>query len=142
MTEKKELQEKILAYRILEARLDSLLKQRNMFASKLIEIQTTLQSIDEIEKSKEEILFPIGSEAYTFGKVADKKKLIVEIGANIALEEGVERGKEILNKRKTEFENALDGIQKNIAEISSNLSQLGPEIKKLAKELEKIPKAG
>jgi len=142
MEEKEELQEKILAYRILEARLDSLLKQRNMLASKLIEIQTTLQSIDEIEKGKGEVLFPIGSETYIFGKVTDKKKLIVGIGANAALEKSVEKGKEILNKRKAEIENTLNGMQKNIAEISSSLSQLGSEIEKLAKESEKIPKVG
>jgi len=142
MVERKELQEKILTYRILEARLDSLLKQRDILASKLVEIQTTLQSIDEIEKSKEEILVPIGSEAYTFGRITDKKKLIVEIGANVALEKTVEEGKEILNKRKAEMGNALNSIQKSILEISSNLEQLGPEIQELAGELEKTSEAG
>jgi prefoldin alpha subunit len=142
MVEKKELEEKVLAYRILEAKLDSLLKQRNMIASKLIEIQTTLESINEIEKSKEEVLFPLGSEAYTFGKVMDKKKIIVEIGANIALEKTIEEGKETLKKRKLELENALDTTQKNIMEISSSLGQLGPQIQELAKELKETPRAG
>jgi prefoldin alpha subunit len=142
MVEKKELQEKILTYRILEARLDGLLKQRDMVVSKLIEIQTTLASIDEIEKSKEEILFPIGSEAYTFGKVIDKKKMIVEIGANVALEKTVEEGRQTLNKRKEEMENALNALQKDIAQISAGLEQLGPEIEEMAKAMEKETKAG
>lgn len=142
MVERKELQEKIVAYRILEARLDSLLKQRDMLATKLVEIQTTLQSMDEIEKSKEEVLFPIGSEAYTFGKIIDKKKMIVEIGANVALGKTVEEGKKILDKRKLEMEDALNSIQRNITEISSSLEQLGPEIQDLAKELEGTPEAG
>jgi len=142
MAEQKELQEKIITYRILESRLDSLLKQRDVLASKLIEIQITLQSINEIEKSKEEILFPIGSEAYTFGKVIDKKKVIVEIGANVALEKTVEEGKKILDKRRLEIENALNTVQKNIIEISSGLEQLGPEIEELAKTLEKESEAG
>lgn len=137
MQERKELQEKILTHRILEARLDSLLKQRDILASKLIEIQTTLKSVDEIQKSKGMVLFPIGSEAYTFGKVMDKKKLIVEIGANVALEKTVEAGKEILNRRKAEMENVLNTVQKNIFEISSSLGSLGPEIQELAKKLER-----
>lgn len=142
MAEQKELQEKILTYRILEARLDSLLKQRDMLASKLIEIQSTLDSIDEIEKGKEEILFPIGAEAYTFGKVTDKKKMIVEIGANVALEKTVEEGKQILNKRETEMENTLNVVQRGIAELSSGLEQLGPEIQELGKKLEEEAQAG
>jgi prefoldin alpha subunit len=136
MVEQKELQEKILTYRLLEARLDGLLKQRDMLASKLIEIQTTLASIDEIEKSKEEILFPIGAEAYAFGKVVDKNKLIVEIGANVALEKNVEEGKQILSKRMTEMESALSAMQKDMMEISAAMDQLGPEIQELAEQLQ------
>jgi len=137
MQERKELEEKILAYRILEARLDSLLKQRELIASKIVEIQTTLQSIEEIGKAKGETLFPIGSEAYTFGRITDKKKLIVEIGANVAMEKTVDEGKEILNKRRDEMENALNRLQKNILEISSSIEALGPEIRELTKKLEK-----
>lgn len=137
MQERKELQEKILAYRILEARVDSLLKQRDLIASKIVEIQTTLQSIEEIGKAKGEILFPIGSEAYNFGRITDRKKLIVEIGANVALEKTVDEGKEVLNKRRGEMENVLNTIQKNILEISSSIEALGPEIRELTKKLEK-----
>ncbi|MCS7106253.1 MAG: hypothetical protein NZ942_02980, partial [Candidatus Aenigmarchaeota archaeon] len=71
--EKKELQEKILFYRLLEAKLNSLLKEREILIAKTIEIQTTLQSIEEINKGKE-ILFALGSEAYAFGKLKEKDK--------------------------------------------------------------------
>lgn len=136
MVEEKELQERILTYRVLESRLDSLLKQREMLASKLVEIQSTLFSIDEIEKSKEDILFPIGSEAYSFGKVTDKKRMIIEIGANVALEKNVEEGKEILNRRKAEMENALNSMQRDIMEISSAMGQLEPEIQEMAEQMQ------
>lgn len=137
MKERKELQEKILAYRVLEARLDSLLKQRDLIASKIVEIQTTIQSIEEMGKAKGKTLFPIGSEAYTFGRIANREKLIVEIGANVALEKTTEEGKETLNKRREEMENALSTIQRNILEISSSLEALGPEIRELAKKVER-----
>ena len=135
MTEK-ELQEKIMTYRILESRLDSLLKQRDLVASKLIEMQTTLASIDEIHKSASEILFPIGSEAYASGEVVDKDKIIVEIGANIALEKSVEDGKEILNKRGKTLEESLNEIQREISNLSAAINQLGPEIQELTQELQ------
>jgi prefoldin alpha subunit len=126
--EKRELQEKIFTYRLLESRLDGLLKQRDMLISKMAEIQTTLNSIDEIQKSKEEVLFPLGSEAYAFGKVADKKKMVVEVGANVALEKTPEEGKEILKKRIEEIGKGLNSIQQGIIETSSALDQLGPQI--------------
>jgi prefoldin alpha subunit len=136
MAERKEMQEKILTYRILENRLDSFLKQREMVVSKLIEIQNTLSSMDEIEKSKEEILFPIGAEAYAFGKVVDKKRVMVDIGANVILEKTVEEGKQILEKRKAEIENDLNEMQREIAEMSAALEQLGLEIQETPEDSE------
>ena len=136
MAERKEMQEKVLTYRILENRLDSFLKQREMVVSKLIEIQNTLSSMDEIEKSKEDILFPIGAEAYAFGKVVDKKRVMVDIGANVILEKTVEEGKQILEKRKAEVENGLNEMQREIAEMSAALEHLGLEIQETPEDSE------
>jgi prefoldin alpha subunit len=126
--EKKELQEKIFAYRLLESRLDGLIKQRDLLISRMAEIQSTLNSIDEIEKSREEILFPLGSNAYVAGKVNDKKNMIVEIGAGIALEKTTKEGEEILKRRMEEVEKVLTSVQQGIIETSSTLNELGPQI--------------
>jgi prefoldin alpha subunit len=128
----KELQEKIIVYRILEMKLNSLLRQRDLIASKILEVGGTLAGINEIEKSGE-ILFPLGSDAYTFGKITEKNKIIVEIGAGIALEKSIEESKIFLEKRKTELENVLAQTQKDISEISSAMSQLSKEIQSLSK---------
>lgn len=121
-----------MTYRILESRLDSMLKQRELIANKIVEIQTTLESVDEIQNSKEEILFPVGSEAYTFGKATEKGKIIVEIGANVALEKTVDEGKQILLRRQKELENVLQEMQKNISGISTTMLKLQTEIQDLA----------
>jgi len=141
MAENREMQKKILSYRFLEARLEAVLKQREMLASKLIEMQTTLQSIDEIEKG-EEILFPIGSGAHAFGKISENGKIIVEIGGNVALEKTMEEGKKILEERMEEIEKSLNAIQGNIAELSSNMDRLGAEIQELGKGMKGTPEAG
>ncbi|OGM93011.1 prefoldin subunit alpha [Candidatus Wolfebacteria bacterium RIFCSPLOWO2_01_FULL_47_17b] len=131
MKEQKDFQEKLIAYRVLEARIDSLLKQRELLANKLVEIQTTLESIDEIEKSKDEIIFPLGSNAYMFGRAVDKDKIIVEVGAGIALEKNVTEARDILNKRKGGMENALTTLQRNIQEASDTMQTLEPEIQEM-----------
>ncbi len=131
MTEK-EIQDRVVAYRMLEARLSSILKQREMITNKIIEIQTTAESINDIVNSKEEILFPIGSEAYAFGKATEKGKIIVEVGANIALEKTIEEGKKILSERQKELESFLQEIQKNISDMSLSMESLQNEIQYLA----------
>ena len=129
--EQKELQEKVLAYRILESRIDGLLKQRELLANRIGELRTTLDSIDEIEKSKENILFPIGSMSYTFGKVVDKDKIIIEIGAGVALEKNLKEARDILNERNNDLENTLTTIQRGIQEASDSLQMLEPQIQQM-----------
>ncbi len=139
MVNQQELQEKILTYRILQARLESIVKERDLIANKIVELQTTITTVDEVKKSDGETLFPVGSEAYVSGKVTNKEKLIVEIGANVAMEKGFEEGKDILNKRKTELEKALGEIQKELSQISTTIQQLTPEIQDM---IQKSQQAG
>jgi len=127
----KELQEKVMMYRIIQSRLDAMVRQRDLFFNKIVELQNTLISVDEIVKSDSEILFPIGSEAYSFGKVVGKDKLIVEIGAGVALEKNFEEAKEIIQKRKNDIELALKELQQEIENYSNSLSILEPEIQNL-----------
>ena len=134
MVDEKEIQEKMFIYRTLESRLEALTKQRDLVSSKIVEIMLTKSSIDEIAGIQENILFKLGSEAYTYGNIANKNKVLVEIGAGIVLEKSLEDGKETLNKKKEEMENVLKEIQNNISQISNAMSQLGPEINEMIRK--------
>ncbi len=120
----KQLKEKLMAYRALESRISTLAKQQNMFASKTLEIQSTIESIDEIKKGAKDILFPLGSAAYTKGAIADRNKLIVEVGAGVALEKTSDEAKMILEKRKKELEEAMGVLQKEIQSISAMMQKI------------------
>lgn len=121
----------MMIYRTLEARLEALAKQRDMVNAKLAEIISTISSIDEMEKNKENVLFKLGGEAYAHGNIADKENILVDIGAGIILEKSRQDGKILLNKRKEEMENILKEIQNNIMQLSDALGQLGPEINEM-----------
>lgn len=140
-----QLKEKLMAYRALESRISTLAKQQNMFASKTLEIQSTIESIDEIKKGDKgtnDILFPLGSAAYTKGAVADKNKLIVEVGVGVALEKTSDEAKVILEKRKKELEQAIGLVQKEIQSISMMMQKIEADAQgimyKAQKEAEKF----
>ncbi len=139
----KELQEKLMAYRALEGRIGSLAKQHDMFASKVVETQSTIDSINEISgqdkgaKGKKDILFPLGSAAYTRGAVADKDKLIVEVGAGIALEKTTAEGKVILEKRKKEFGEAMEVLQKEMQNISGMMQKIEADAQHMVSRAQK-----
>jgi prefoldin alpha subunit len=139
MVNQKELQEKILTYRVLQSRLDETIKQRDLLMNKIIEMENTLSSLDEIKKTDKETLFPIGPETFVSGKLTNKEKMLVGIGANIILEKTFDEGKEILKRSKDELERAMKEIQNEINRVSSDLQQLTPELQEM---IEKSQKAG
>lgn len=130
----KELQEKILAYRILEARAEAMMRQSEQVQERIAEIESTLKSIEELEKSDSEVLFPIGSAAYIHGKVIDGKKVIVEVGAGVALEKTTAEAKDTLDKRKKEMQHAVSQMKRAIKKIYEEMSMLGPQIESLSKK--------
>ncbi len=131
MVTEKELQEKMLIYRTLESRLEALTRQRDMVSNKIVEIMSTVSSIDEVEKNQEGILFKLGGEAFARGNISDKNKILVEIGSGIVVERSIEDGKATLNGRRQELENTLKEVQNDVYQISTAMSQLGPEINEL-----------
>lgn len=126
----KELQEKLITYRLIEARIESLLKQREILIKTLMELENTIEGIEELEKKSEDLLFSIGSQTYMPARIIEKNKLIVEIGANVALEKSLEDGKKILEKRREEIEKSVESIETAINQLSSKLKEIDEEVKK------------
>ena len=131
MPGEEEFREKLLTYRYLEARLESVAAQKNLLINKILEITATLNSIQELEKN-DNILFPIGSEAFVPGKILEKDKIMVEIGANVVLEKNIEQAKVVLERRKKEIEKTNSELETEILQISNSLKRLAPEIQELA----------
>jgi len=136
--DQKELQEKMLRYQILDNKGKALINRRDLLLAKIMEIETTLSSIVEVEKSKgQEILLPLGSNVHVPGTLKKTNDMVVELGANVAIESSSEKTKEILDKRKKILEDGLKTIENDIVAISNELMRLEPEIKAL---LEKVKK--
>jgi|YelNatPaOPRAMG01_1025707.scaffolds.fasta_scaffold13231_4 prefoldin alpha subunit len=136
MEENKELQEKVLAHRILEVRLNALLKNRDQMVARLNEIENTIESINEIKKN-DGFLFPLGSDTYVFGNVTNKEKLVVEMGAGVAFEKTFDSAIEILKKKKSELEKLISETQEEISKTSLALEQIDSEIQKLVRKSSK-----
>lgn len=117
----KRLQEKVMAYKMLENRLETLGKQQSMFANRMMEINNTIASVEEIKKGEQDILFPLGSAAFAKGKVSEEKRIIVEIGAGVVLEKTIEDGIALLEERKKELENANTVLNNEIETIARQM---------------------
>jgi len=129
--QEKQLQEKMMVYRTMENRINSAIKQREMFAAKVMEVQSTITSIDEIKKGKKEMMFPIGAESYAPGKIDDTSKLVVEIGAGVAIEKTPEEAKEFLESRKKELEGAIEILSKDMENTVKMMQRMEADMQKM-----------
>jgi len=134
MNEEKELQEKIIIHRLIEARIESLLKQREVLIKSLMEIEGSIKGIEELKDKDDEVLFSLGSQTYIPCKIVEKDRIIVEVGADVAIEKSLEEGKQILQKRKEEVEKSIANIEAVINQFSSGLKELREEIRKMMEE--------
>jgi len=132
MVEEKKLQEKLVLYQLLKARLESLNNQRSVVVSKLLEIDRTLESLNYIQDKEGETIFPIGSGIYLRTSGYEKGKVIIGIGANVLLEKELKEAKEILENRRKEFEKFLVEISNTMLSLSSKLEETAKEIQRMA----------
>ncbi|MEM5879017.1 MAG: prefoldin subunit alpha [Candidatus Aenigmatarchaeota archaeon] len=134
MDDERELQEKIMIHRLIEAKIESLLKQREALIKSLMEIEESINGIEELKNKGDDVLFSLGSQTYIPCKIVEKDKIIVEVGANVAIEKSLEEGKQILQKRKEELSQSIANIEAAINQFSSGLKELGEEIRKMMEE--------
>ena len=138
MVEQEEIQKKLIIYQMLESKANALLKRRELLISRMLEIESTLNSVDEIKKSGEEnILLPIGSSVHVKGELKKVDKMIVELGANTAIESTVEGTKRILETRKEVLQDGLATLEKEIVNLNNEIMKLQPEINAMLRKAQK-----
>jgi len=127
----------MMVYRTMEGRINSAIKQREMFAAKVMEVQSTITSIDEIKKGKKEMMFPIGAASYAPGKIDDTSKLVVEIGAGVAIEKTPDEAKEFLESRKKELEDAIEVLNKDMQNTAQMMQRMEADMQKMIMSAQK-----
>ena len=138
MIEQKEMQKKLIRYQILESKANALMKRRELLITKMLEIEATLNSIEEIKKSDgEDILLPIGSSVHVKGGIKKVDKMIVELGANTAIESTVEKTKKILEERRKILQVGLTTLEKEMTNVGNEIMRLQPELQAMLRQAKK-----
>ncbi len=90
-----ELQQKFVLYQLLNQRLEEIKNHLNVVQHKMIELETTNQALADVGEIKKdtEVLIPLGSGLYTFGKASSSEKLLVDIGAGVMVKKEVKDAK-------------------------------------------------
>lgn len=134
----KELEDKIIRYRELEEKVRQLNERGELFTLRVLEIEQTMQTIKEIETSKEsDILLPLGSNVFIPGKIEEKDKMLIGIGSDLVVEKNVDDVKKELDDRKKILEEGVLKVQDNMLKVAEEMGKLEPEIEAAFNKLQK-----
>lgn len=127
-----EMQQKLILYQLLQKHLEELSNQAGMLESKLIEIETTSGTLSDLMgvKERDELVFPLGSGCYGYGRLDDKGKIMVDIGAGNLLNKTPTQAATFLEEKKEEIRKLSERLVREVSEVSSRLNSLAEEIQK------------
>lgn len=107
--------------RVLESRIEGLAKHMEFVAGRISEIEGTMSSIAEVSKAKGDVVFHVGGEAFMPAKPSGDGKVIVVIGADVAMEKTVDEARALLESRKKEAEDVMRHVQKDIEYLTKKM---------------------
>lgn len=115
---------------ILRQKLERLEGQSVVLSRAYDEHLRTKHTLEELKTlaSEKELLIPIGSETYIPGKIKIIDKVIIGIGANIAIEEKIDSALERVEKRITEIEKAQGDIHQKMEDIRSQIEDISAQL--------------
>lgn len=132
--EQKDLQERVILYQLLERHLEELSQEAVLIDKRYAELETTNQALGDITKLKEvnEILVPIGSGIFSYGKILDTRKMLAEAGVGVYLEKDPESAKKLIEEKKQELEKLAEEMQLDLKSTVDRLDALAAEIEKFS----------
>lgn len=115
--------------RTLQARLDIVNAAINEFAL----ASSTLEGV-KTQKPEADALIPVGGGSFVQAKLADASKIVMGVGAGVAIEKPIEDSIKEIKDRVAELEKARTALQEQLTQtlikIEENREKLGEIVKK------------
>ncbi len=130
------MQELYLKLQMVHEQIKEIEKQDQMFNSQLVELTSTIQSLDDFKKLKEgtEILVPLNRGMYAKAELKNNNGLLVNVGSNVTVKKDIESTKKLINEQIAEITKVQQQMVINLQQLSSQAALIEKEINKISSE--------
>jgi prefoldin alpha subunit len=129
--------------RFLEEAATELQSRINMTNAALAELRVSSMTLEGLEKEKKdaELFVPIGGGSYVKARLETSKKVIVGIGADVAVEKSVKETKEELQARIAELEKTRDALGQQFNQVIEKIQENRSQLESISAKLREGEKA-
>ena len=128
----------VLDLQILQETADTIQSRIGLTNAAINELQIAYNTLEGIKKEKKgsSLLMPIGGGSYVKSKLEDSKKLIVGIGANVAVEKNMGEAQEAFQTRLLRLEKVRDSLQQQLDEIVTKITNTRTQFQTLSEQFQ------
>lgn len=120
----RQLNQLITEIQTLEAYYNDILARIQAASAGLSDFRAAIHAVDTLMQSqKSDLLLPIGGGLLLPVNDVETKKLILSVGAGVAIEKDLDSSKVFLQAREKELERAATALEQQRRDISSRLDQ-------------------
>ncbi len=123
--------------RILEGTAEALQSRINFVNAALTELRVANMTLEGVGKEKKNtsLFVPIGGGSYVKAKLESADKMIVGIGANIAVERTIKVAKESMGNRIADLEKTRKSLQQQITQVIGRIQNNRSQLQELTAKL-------
>ena len=115
----------VVELRMLEGTAEALQSRVNLVNAALTELRVSSMTLEGLEKEKKDaqLFVPIGGGSYIKAKLGSADKVVVGIGADVALERTMKDAKENLGNRIAELEKTRTSLGQQFAQVVEKIRE-------------------
>lgn len=122
----------IYEHQALKGAVEGIQQRLSLVGSAMAELQLAIATLEGLHGEKESsLLVPVGGSSYIRVRVEDSEKLIVGVGADVAVEKTIEEAKVDFQTRVSELEKVRESLEKQFDEASTRLDSVQRGVQKL-----------
>ncbi len=121
MNEERVLRETAAAVESAKAQLEGLVRQRELIQMAVEEHVRARETIRNVLKSTpgDDVLIPIGADAYIHAKVSEKREAVVGVGSGVSIQRGPEDAEKLLQERIDDLTQAFQKVSERAVQTEA-----------------------
>jgi prefoldin alpha subunit len=123
--------------RYLEETVNEIQNRINMTNSAITELRVSSMTLEGLEKEKKgsQLFVPIGGGSYVKAKLVTAKKIVVGIGADVAVERTLKEAKEEMEARISELEKTKEALGQQFNQVIGRMQENRDKMEEITAKL-------